>query len=101
LGLAFLTLIAAAAAAAIRWHLRAISIDGQKNQALQAIEQSLDGLRNSADSQPSLSAVSITIDPAIAPRGYHWVRAVAGSGKQSVGLFALVPISPKPTIEPQ
>jgi hypothetical protein len=98
-GLAFLTLIAASAAAAVRWHLRAISIDGQRNQALLTIEQSLDGLRQAAGSQPP-SAVSITIDPAIAPRGYHWVHAVAGSGRQSVALFALVPIAPKPTTEP-
>jgi hypothetical protein len=99
-GLVILTLIAAAAAAAIRWHLRAISIDGQRNQALLFVEQSLDGLRQPTDSHALSSAVSISVDPAIAPRGYHWVHALAGSGRQSVALFALVPIAPKPTTEP-
>jgi len=98
LGLAIITLIAASAVAAIRWHLRAIAIDGQRNQALLAVEQSLAHLRSPTAPQSPAPSTTVTIDPIAAPPGYHWVRAGARSGNQSAALFALVPVAPGPLI---
>jgi hypothetical protein len=97
LGLAVLTLVAAAGVAAIRWHMRAIGIDALRNQALLAVEQSLEQIRSPSAPQSTTPATTITIDPALAPSGYHWIQARAGTGNRSASLVALVPNIPAPS----